>query len=376
MKIIYNFTNIASHYRASLWSKLLNSNSFEFHFAFGKNKKIKIEKIDFLKPDFLKQNKKIHSLQNIWIKERILIFQIGVITKCLFNKIDMAIFLGEFQVISTWVSVIICKIRGIKIVYWTHGIYGNEVGWKRFLRTFFYKMADELLLYERRAKKLLIENGFKEEKLKVIYNSLDYDTHLELRNNVEVKSNNSLTLFKNNTLPYLIFVGRLTKVKRIDMLIEAVSIINKEEMKLNLLLVGDGGEKESLKLLTVQKKAEEYINFYGASYDEKELAKLIYHATLCVSPGNVGLTAIHSLSYGTPVCTHSSFYNQMPEVEVIESGVTGCFFDENSTESLANVILNWKENIIDREILRVNCYKVIDTFYNPYNQIDIIKTLL
>ena len=38
---------------------------------------------------------------------------------------------------------------------------------------------------------------------------------------------------------------------------------------------------------------------------------------LTVSPGNIGLTAIHSLSYGTPVCSHSNFNNQMPESEAI-----------------------------------------------------------
>lgn len=148
-KTIYNFTNIASHYRSSLWSKLLNSNLFEFHFVFGKSERMKIKEIDFSKPEFKNQSNKIHSIKNIWIKERILIFQIGVISKCIFKKIDVAIFLGEFQVISTWLAVMVCKIKGIKVVFWTHGLYGNEPKWKSFLRIFFYKMADELLLYER-----------------------------------------------------------------------------------------------------------------------------------------------------------------------------------------------------------------------------------
>ena len=33
----------------------------------------------------------------------------------------------------------------------------------------------------------------------------------------------------------------------------------------------------------------------------KIISKYLYYADICVSPGNVGLTAIHSLTYGTPV---------------------------------------------------------------------------
>ena len=45
-------------------------------------------------------------------------------------------------------------------------------------------------------------------------------------------------------------------------------------------------------------------HFQGAVFDESN-SELIYHSDLCVSPGNVGLTAIHSLTYGVPVATHT-----------------------------------------------------------------------
>lgn len=65
--------------------------------------------------------------------------------------------------------------------------------------------------------------------------------------------------------------------------------------------------------------------FYGACYDEIKNAALIYNADLCVSPGNVGLTAMHSMVFGTPVITHNDFKWQMPEFEAIEPGKTGDF---------------------------------------------------
>jgi len=374
-KIIYNFTNIAPHYRSSLWSKLLNNLFFDFHFVFGENKQLNIKEINFKALEFREQNHKLHALKNFWLKDKILIFQTGVIKKCLFKNIDIAIFLGEFQIISTWIAILICKIKGIKVVLWSHGLYGNEPYWKRTLRISFYKTADELLLYERRAKKLLTEQGFKEEKLKVIFNSLDYDTHLKLRNSNDVKQSFTPDFFKDNHLPYLIFVGRLTRVKKLDLLINAVSALNETGDKINLLLVGDGTEKEYLKSLAISLDIQDHIHFYGSCYDEKELAKFIYHATLCVSPGNVGLTAIHSLSFGTPVCTHGNLSNQMPEVESIVELETGVFFEENSLENLKEKVKDWIRNSKSRESIRKECFKIIDTFYNPYYQTDIIKKL-
>lgn len=55
-KVIYNFTNIAPHYRSSLWSKLLNDPFFHFHLVFGTNKQLNIKEVDFTKSKFRGQN--------------------------------------------------------------------------------------------------------------------------------------------------------------------------------------------------------------------------------------------------------------------------------------------------------------------------------
>ena len=117
--------------------------------------------------------------------------------------------------------------------------------------------------------------------------------------------------------------------------------------------------------------------FHGASYDEEENARLIYNADLCVSPGNVGLTAIHSLTFGTPVLTHNNFTRQMPEFEAIKDGVTGAFFMQDNEESLASQIDNWFQKNKDiRDEIRANCYEVIDSEWNPYYQMEIFKKVL
>ena len=97
-------------------------------------------------------------------------------------------------------------------------------------------------------------------------------------------------------------------------------------------------------------------------------------ADLCVSPGNVGLTAMHSMVFGTPVITHNCFKYQMPEFEAIRLGETGDFFEYNDSHSLAATISHWFQIKQDkRDEVRVACYQEIDNEWTPEFQMDVIK---
>jgi glycosyltransferase involved in cell wall biosynthesis len=144
-----------------------------------------------------------------------------------------------------------------------------------------------------------------------------------------------------------------------------------------LVLVGDGIEKKFLEDKVITYELKKQVWFYGSLYDENKIGELFYNASLCVSPGNVGLTSIHALTFGCPVITHNNFKRQMPEFEAIERGVTGDFFDENDSESLRTTIVKWfKEHPVKNSDLVNNCYKIVDTFYNPIKQIKLLKSLL
>ena len=104
---------------------------------------------------------------------------------------------------------------------------------------------------------------------------------------------------------------------------------------------------------------------------------MIYNADLCVSPGNIGLTAMHALVFGTPATTHDDFPHQMPEFEAIREGVTGTFFKYNDVESLANSISRWfAENGNKREEVRRACMKEIDENWTPQFQLSVLKKYL
>jgi glycosyltransferase involved in cell wall biosynthesis len=179
-----------------------------------------------------------------------------------------------------------------------------------------------------------------------------------------------------NDLPNLVFIGRLTAVKKLDMIIHAISLLRDRGFLVNMTYVGDGPKKAELEGLTEQLGLQENVWFYGPCYEERQIAQIIYNADLCVSPGDVGLTAIHAMTFGTPVISHNNFCHQMPEFEAIEEGKTGSFFAENDIESMASCIQSWLTNGLDREQVRQNCYEVINSRYNPHRQVEMIRKVI
>lgn len=130
---------------------------------------------------------------------------------------------------------------------------------------------------------------------------------------------------------------------------------------------------EQDRLRSIANKLNLKVWFYGESYKEEELSNLIFNAELCVSPGNVGLTAMHSMAYGTPVITHDNFPNQMPEFEAIIPDKTGKFYKDGSIDSLAHTISEWhKAHRMERDKVRRYCQEEIDRNWTQY-QIRILK---
>ena len=284
---------------------------------------------------------------------------------------------GEPRNISVWVLAIFKRLffRKKKLYFWAHGWYGKESFVQGFIKKLVYKSANGIFSYGSYAKELMVKNGFDNNKIFVIHNSLNFDKQLEIRKSLNVSS-----IYKEyfgNDDPTLIFIGRLTAVKRLDMLIDAVAKLNRKSIKVNLVLVGDGVMRRGLEGQVTKLNIEKNVWFYGACYDEKENAELIYNADLCVAPGNVGLTAIHAMMFGTPVISHDKFMYQMPEFEAIKIGITGDYFKCESVDSLCSVISKWlKLHMNDRQRIRENCFREIDKEWNPYYQINVIKNNL
>lgn len=284
--------------------------------------------------------------------------------------------LGEPMTLSTWWILLQRRLffPNKKTYLWSHGWYGREGFFKKWLKRAFFGMADHVFTYGEYAKNVAISQGFDGNKITPIHNSLNHAEQIQLRNSLQ--SSSIYAEHFCNTNKVIIFIGRLTTVKRLDLLLEALTKLNEQGKRYNLVLIGSGEQKDNLENLTKKLGLESQVWFYGACYDDKQNAQLIYDADICVAPGNVGLTAMHSMVFGTPVLTHNDFSWQMPEFEAIRQGETGDFFKKGNPESIANSIQKWIESHSDREKVRKACYKEIDEKWSPEYQLNILKSVI
>lgn len=373
MKKILVIHNIFPVYIKGFWDPLIYSNELDFEFYFTTKDFKGIKGIKINEHYKNKEQKKFHYVKN-YVFNGILFWQSGIIKTCVFKKYEGVIFLGEANIISTWIASVIARIRGKKVIFRGHGLYGNEKGIKLFLRKMFYKIPSENLIYSEGAKKRLIEKGFSENKTHVIYNSLQYTYQKELFDKFQNGKIKKDWDFFGTNHPVLFFLGRLTKIKKIDLLVKSVIELNKDKAKFNLLIIGDGEEYQNLKNIALKLIENGQCYFTGNVYEEEKLANYIYYSDLCISPGNIGLTAIHSLTYGTPVATHNNSLRQGPEHEIIQDFVNGFYFQENNSLSIVENTIKWfkQQQKVDKKLLR----QPIDLKYNPNYQFDLLKRIV
>ncbi len=369
-KIVIHYPFIAS-YRIPIFTLLKNSENYSFDFwaaEKGANKfllsttgdlnvintPLKLIKIPFT-------NKKLE-------------WQPTAIKNILTNKIDVYIVLGNPHSISTWLCLIFAKLKNTPTFIWSHGYLKEENGIKGLIRKYFYKLGTMHLLYGNNAKKIMLKKGFKEKELHVIYNSLDYEKQkfhreqltykdrLEIRNKYNINEN-SITI---------VTIGRLVKKFKLEQVIESIKILQDRKINSNLIIIGDGEEKENLLNLVKKLKIEDKVHFYGACHEEEEISKLYNAADYSVVMGSIGLAAMHSLAYGIPVITNNNMAKHHPEIEAIIDNKTGFLFEDNNLEDFISKL----QPIEYRSKISENCIEIIEKNYTPQIQKNLIENAL
>lgn len=293
----------------------------------------------------------------------------GVLFAFLRSKAKFAFVLADPHFFATWLFAFAGVFLRKKVVFWTHGFLNQKRSISSLIKVFLFSCAYAVFLYGYRAKKIAIQFGLKSNRLFVGFNSLDYDRMLVLRNRLMIDRVGDDIGFN------VLAISRLTKKSRYDILIRALGEVFKTSNEIfPVTIIGDGPDLIYLKSLSIECNVP--VNFLGELYDENLVANYIFDSSVVVSPGKVGLTAVHSLMYGTPVISHSSFDNQMPEVECIVPDLTGQFFDYGSVSSLADAIIRAKNVFHDRLSVKLNCFAVVDEIYNPENQLNVVGQIV
>lgn len=138
---------------------------------------------------------------------------------------------------------------------------------------------------------------------------------------------------------YFLYVGRLSKEKGVNYLLEAMKDLPKD---INLKIVGTGAEEDNLKKYA-QKNNLDNIEFLGFK-NREDITDIYQNCISTILPCNwfeiFGMTNIESFINGKPVI--ASNIGGVPEI--VENNINGLLFKPGNVEELKNCILKYWNN--------------------------------
>ncbi len=364
MKLCF-ILNIGPHYRFPIFNAI--AEKFTCAFYIGNHLKQPIKTFDYKALKGYVATLNNHFLRNFYWQSKSL--------RLVFKKYDMYFMDGEPYCLSSWIVLLLCRILGKQTVAWTHGWYGREGFVKRLIKRFYYSLYTKLMVYNDYSIKLMEKEGFAPDKMYCIANSLDTDKDLKIRSELS-PSNIYRNHFKNDC-PTIIYCGRIQKWKKLDLVLRCISQFKSEGVIVNAVFLGKDVENVALDKMAENLGITDQIWLYGPCYNEQIIGEMFYNADVCLSPGNVGLTAIHSLTFGCPVLTHDDFKHQGPEFEAIRAGQTGDFFKKGDVADMKTKIAFWiNKDEESRNKTRIKAFNEIDRKWNIYYQLGIIEKVV
>jgi glycogen(starch) synthase len=299
---------------------------------------------------------------NIRLFNDIFIYNILSATKLVNHLIKKEGYKFDTVAVHDWLSsiagIIIKNETQIPVVFHVHstefgrsGNHGSEV--VSHLESATAKAADRVITVSHAMRDDLIRHGWPQEKISVVWNGVNptrYDPNnfspediKRIRSNYNIKDDESM----------LFFLGRLTWVKGVRNLIQAMPTILEEYPKIKLMILGKGEEQkdidETASRLGIKDKVISRFEFVP----EEERILHYAAADVCVFPSvyePFGIVSLEAMSMAKPVVVGAHGVVGFRE-QVINSGP-----DQNGIhingENSADIAWGVKEVLKDKERAR------------------------
>ncbi len=207
------------------------------------------------------------------------------------------------------------------------------------------KKADEIIVPSEYLKKIVLMWGVNESKVKVIYNTFG-DERIGADKNVGAGEKK-----------YIVSAGRLVPWKGFDILIDAIKELPEE---INLIIIGEGPQKENIELKIKNLGLENRINLTG-QLSHGELLQYFAEAEIFVlNTAYEGLSHVilEAMQYGVPVITTDVGGNPV----LIKDKYNGILVEYNKKEQLKEAILKLHNNSDLKKLFVENSYKELGKF--------------
>lgn len=292
-------------------------------------------------------------------------FSPDIPAKILLTEKPSIVVIHGLQHLLTLFSLIACLLRNIPVIIIVHGVYllnsrlsSFRDQWLKFIlrvfRNSYFAVASTR--YDRHL--LMKEWGIPKDRITVTMVPL-YLSPGELQLIKHFKEDYKGITDKIFTMLY---VGRLSKEKRIDMLIRSVKQIVTRGQLVHLVIVGDGSEKRMLYRLVKKLDLTRYIEFAG-SVKHNEIWKYFIFSDVLVLPSKhegFPRVILEAFACGKPVIAS----NVCGIPEIVRSNINGILF--NDEEELTEKILELLNNKRKLEDMSKNAIRTLQDYVLIY----------
>jgi glycosyltransferase involved in cell wall biosynthesis len=317
---------IVPHYALPLFAQLAHSRALRLTVACGDARPA-----DSLQnvPDFGEVRREI--LRNVYLLPRLGIrWQAGLFRTIRLGSYDTVIAEFDLRVVSSILACLLKRRKGVRFIWWGHGIGPRRRWLSRVLRVWLCQRADAVIFYDQTNADRFVSWGVPRDRAFVAWNSIDTEQIAPLVRKWQAEERRDV-----------IYIGRLVPEKKARLLIDgfAEALRRSQSSRVErLTLIGDGPERRELEERAAHLGITGRVQFTGALYREADIAPFFNRGLVCVSPGYIGLSAIHSLAYGVPLLVADDEPHS-PEISALEPDRNGVLFRAGSASALADALL-------------------------------------
>jgi glycosyltransferase involved in cell wall biosynthesis len=243
------------------------------------------------------------------------------------------------------------KYRGSHSIMNIHGI--TQLEHKAFQRSLSTSEYIEFLNYLRSANvadKIVVNTECMRNNV-VVWYGIHRDKVAVIPNGVDLKmfaGSNGRIMLEGD--PSVLYVGHLSRLKGVDILIQAITKLRSELPNIKLHLVG-GGNDRYFALLAKKEGIEKHVVFHGWT-EHSMLPSYFKSADICVFPSRqegFGIVILEAMASGIPVIA-----SNIPSFqEIISNGRDGRLFKPEDADALSKeVVALYQDPHLRKELSR------------------------